>query len=78
MFWNIVAWILQALLAAQFLFHGYIFVAPPSRDGRADERGFRAGLRVFIGVAEILAAVGLILPSVTRILPWLRRSPPPA
>jgi hypothetical protein len=29
------------------------------------------GLRLFIGVAEVLAAVGLILPGVTRILPWL-------
>jgi putative oxidoreductase len=29
------------------------------------------GLRLFIGVAEILAAVGLILPGITRILPFL-------
>jgi hypothetical protein len=29
------------------------------------------GLRAFIGVAEILAAVGVILPGLTRILPWL-------
>jgi putative oxidoreductase len=28
-------------------------------------------LRVFIGAAEILAAIGLILPSVMRVLPWL-------
>jgi len=29
------------------------------------------GFRLFIGVAELLAAAGLILPGVTRILPWL-------
>ena len=29
------------------------------------------GLRTFIGVAELLAAAGLILPAATRILPWL-------
>jgi hypothetical protein len=29
------------------------------------------GGRLFIGVAEVLAAVGLTLPGVTRILPWL-------
>jgi hypothetical protein len=29
------------------------------------------GFRTFIGVAELLAAAGLILPSLTRILPWL-------
>jgi hypothetical protein len=26
---------------------------------------------VFLGVAEILAAIGLTLPGLTRILPWL-------
>jgi putative oxidoreductase len=30
-----------------------------------------AGFRIFIGVAELLAVVGLILPGVTRILPVL-------
>ncbi len=28
------------------------------------------GFRIFIGTAELLAAVGLLLPGVTRILPW--------
>jgi hypothetical protein len=27
--------------------------------------------QLFLGVAEVLAAVGLILPGLTRILPWL-------
>jgi uncharacterized membrane protein YphA (DoxX/SURF4 family) len=27
--------------------------------------------RIFIGVAEVLAAIGLVLPGLTRILPWL-------
>ena len=26
---------------------------------------------LFLGVAEVLAAVGLMLPGITRILPWL-------
>jgi hypothetical protein len=30
-----------------------------------------AGFRIFIGVAELLAVAGLILPGVTRILPRL-------
>jgi DoxX-like family len=29
------------------------------------------GFQLFIGVAEVLAAVGLTLPGVTRIRPWL-------
>jgi len=28
---NIVLWILQVLLAAQFLFHGWIMVFPPAK-----------------------------------------------
>jgi putative oxidoreductase len=68
---NIVLWILQVLLAAQFLFHGWIFVAPPAEMVEMMNAEFAPWLRIFIGVAELLAAAGLILPSLTRILPWL-------
>jgi putative oxidoreductase len=68
---NIVLWILQVLLAAQFLFHGWIFVAPPAEMVEAMNSFIPPWFRIFIGVAELLAAAGLILPSVTRILPWL-------
>src|SRR5260221_11139123 len=27
--------------------------------------------RIFLGVAEVLAAIGLTLPAITRIMPWL-------
>jgi hypothetical protein len=27
--------------------------------------------QLFLGVAEVLAAVGLILPGLTRVMPWL-------
>lgn len=30
-----------------------------------------SGFRVFLGVAEVLAAIGLLAPGATRILPWL-------
>jgi hypothetical protein len=68
---RVVLWVLQALLAAQFLFHGYLFVAPPPDMVDQMNAVFSPQLRVFIGVAELLAAVGLILPAATRILPWL-------
>jgi DoxX-like family len=29
------------------------------------------GFRIFLGVAEVLAAFGLTLPGITRIMPWL-------
>src|SRR5262245_48540181 len=68
---NIVLWILQVLLAIQFIFHGWIFVAPPPEMVELMNAEFAPWLRIFIGVAELLAAAGLILPSLTRIMPWL-------
>ncbi len=68
---NIALWILQVLLAAYFLWHGWLFVAPPAELVEIMNAQFAPWFRIFIGVAEILAAAGLILPGVTRILPWL-------
>ena len=68
---NIVLWILQVLLAIYFIFHGWIFVAPPANMVEEMNSFIDPAFRIFIGVAELLAAAGLILPSLTRILPWL-------
>lgn len=69
---NIFAWIFQVVLAIQYLFHGWLFVSPPpAMAGPMASMGLTTGFRQFIGVAEILASVGLVLPALTRILPWL-------
>lgn len=69
---NIFAWIFQVVLAVQYLFHGWLFVSPPpAMVGPMASMGVSTGFRQFIGVAEILASVGLVLPALTRILPWL-------
>jgi len=68
---NIALWILQGLLAAVFLAHGWLMVAPPADMVAMIDAQLGAGLRIFIGVAELLAVAGLILPGVTRILPSL-------
>ena len=68
---NIVLWILQVLLAALYLWHGWLFVAPPAELVEVMNAQIAPGFRMFIGVAELLAAVGLVLPGVTHILPWL-------
>ena len=68
---NIALWILQVLLAAYFLWHGWLFVAPPAEFVEMMNASIDPGFRIFVGVAELLAAAGLILPGVTRILPWL-------
>lgn len=68
---NIILWILQVLLAAQFLQHGLIMVFPPAELVEIINENVGVGLRYFIGVAELLAVVGLILPGVLRIFTWL-------
>ena len=68
---NILLWTLQVLLAAQFLFHGWLFVSPPPELAPLLDAAFPLWFRLFLGVAELLAAVGLILPGVTRVHPRL-------
>lgn len=68
---NVVLWIAQGFLALFFLAGG-----APKVLGRGIDRwtGFsdlpRAQV-ILVGVAEVLAAAGLVLPKVTGTLPWL-------
>lgn len=68
---NILLWILQILLAAAFAAHGWLFLSPPPDLLAVMNESLNPNFRLFLGVAEVLAAVGLILPGITRILPWL-------
>jgi len=68
---NIVLWILQVLLAAAFLAHGSLFLLPPPAIAEQMNASLPRWFQLFLGVAEILAAVGLTLPGLTRILPSL-------
>lgn len=68
---NIVLWTLQVLLAAVFVWHGWLMISPPTEMVPILNAQFATWFRLFIGVAELMAAVGLILPGLTRILPRL-------
>jgi len=74
---NITLWIFQAVLSFFFLMHSRILLMPDKaiRDSMREQMQFifdlPAGLRMFIGVAEILAPIGLIAPGLTGIWPWL-------
>ena len=68
---NIVLWILQVLLAAAFLAHGLLFLNPPAEIAVQMDASLPRWFQVSLGVAEVLAAVGLILPAATRIMSWL-------
>jgi uncharacterized membrane protein YphA (DoxX/SURF4 family) len=68
---NIILWIVQVVLAVVFLAHGWFMLAPPAEMVEMINAQLGQELRIFIGVAEVLAAAGLILPGVTRIMPSL-------
>jgi uncharacterized membrane protein YphA (DoxX/SURF4 family) len=68
---NIVLWILQILLAVAFFAHGWLFLSPPAHLVEQMNASLPRWFQLFVGIAEVLAAVGLTLPGITRILPWL-------
>jgi uncharacterized membrane protein YphA (DoxX/SURF4 family) len=68
---NIALWILQVVLAVAFFAHGWLFLAPPAEFVEQMNAVLPRWFQLFLGVAEVLAAIGLILPGATRILPWL-------
>ncbi len=68
---NIVLWILQVLLAVAFFAHGWLFLWPPPEIAQQMNASMPRWFQLFLGVAEVLAAVGLTLPGLTRIAPWL-------
>jgi len=68
---NVLLWTFQVLLAAAFLAHGCLLLAPPADIMAQMNASFPRGFWIFLGIAEILAAVGLTLPGITRILPGL-------
>jgi hypothetical protein len=68
---NIVLWVLQIVLAVAFFLHGMLFLAPPPDIAAQMDASLPRWFQSFLGVAEVLAAVGLTLPGLTRILPVL-------
>jgi putative oxidoreductase len=70
---TIVLWVLQILLGLAFLMLGFPKAFQPVKVAKRLTRALalpRWFLR-FIGGAEMLAGIGLILPAATHILPWL-------
>jgi uncharacterized membrane protein YphA (DoxX/SURF4 family) len=67
---NKVLWALQILLALVFLAHGLMLLVPPASIADQMNASMSREFQVFLGVAEILAAVGLTLPGLIGILPW--------
>ena len=67
---NIALWIIQALLAALFLFAGGMKLITPIEE-MTKQIAMPGWFLRFIGVAEVLGAIGLILPWLFRVRPGL-------
>jgi uncharacterized membrane protein YphA (DoxX/SURF4 family) len=71
---NITLWVVQILLALAFAMAGIMKVTQPIDRLEASMGWVKdvgpGGVRL-VGTLEILGAIGLILPAVTGILPWL-------
>ena len=69
---NTFLWVAQGMLASAFLAHGALFLLPPQAVRKIKKRlPFPEGFMRFVYMAEILAALGLILPGLTGLLTWL-------
>lgn len=68
---NYVLWIVQVLLALVFAAHGWLFLAPPPEIKAQMDANLPQWFQLFMGVAEAAAAIGLILPGLTRVMPFL-------
>jgi len=68
---NIALWIVQVLLALAFFAHGLLLLSPPAEIATQLNASLPRWFWIFLGIAELAAAVGITLPGLTRILPWL-------
>jgi uncharacterized membrane protein YphA (DoxX/SURF4 family) len=72
---NVTLWIIASVLAAAFLAAGAMKVAQPKEKLAASGMGwagdFTPGAVKTIGLLEVLAAIGLILPAALGVLPLL-------
>lgn len=70
---NIALWIAQGLLAAMYLMAGAMktFMTARAKETLPWAKERTDGFVHFVGTSELLGGLGLILPLVTGILPWL-------
>jgi hypothetical protein len=68
---KILLWLFQVLLAVAFLAHGVMLLFPPQSIAGLLLASFPRWFWVFLGVAEVAAAIGLTVPGITGIQPRL-------
>jgi hypothetical protein len=51
--------------------YGYIMLFPPEAYAEVITASLLTWFRYFVAISESFGAIGLLLPGITRILPWL-------
>jgi uncharacterized membrane protein YphA (DoxX/SURF4 family) len=68
---KVAVWIVSGLLALAFLFIGGTKLITPAADLESMAQGVPVILLRIAGTAEVLGALGLVLPAATRVVPVL-------
>jgi hypothetical protein len=68
---RIVVWVFQIFLALAFLAHGLMMLFPPASIAEQMNASLPRWFSLFIGVAEVLAFIGLTVPPLARRHRWL-------
>lgn len=71
---HILLWVAQVVVAGMFVMAGFTKVSMPIPEVIANVpalEGMAGGLIRFIGISELLGAIGMIVPTLTRIQPKL-------
>ena len=72
---NIALWVIQVLLAGMYGMAGSMKTFQPDKVRTNPQMTWahdkQDGYIRFVGISELLGALGLILPALTGILPWL-------
>ncbi|MDQ5852539.1 MAG: DoxX family protein [Chloroflexota bacterium] len=70
---HIALWVVQVVLAGMFLMAGVTkaFQYERARASLPWVKDVPRGMVTFIGLSELLGGLGLLLPALTGILPWL-------
>jgi uncharacterized membrane protein YphA (DoxX/SURF4 family) len=68
---NVALWIVQVLLAALFVFSGVMKFVMPIEEMTKQMPSMPGWFLRFIGLAELLGGLGLVLPGLVRVAPSL-------
>ena len=66
-------WIIQSLMSVLFVFHGIAMFNPPAavQESVVKKMGYSLAFLKILGTLEVLGGLGLILPTLTGIMPVL-------